>query len=203
MGDLILAAYESRYSRRTTSGKYCYHIAVITCILLFGLLIWNERYAKSEQIEIVLTIISLGTLFFTMTCQLANRFCGKKSIREYSVEMEQMEIILYQLDIDTFDKLSLVINEVKERIKYEEREQRFRRIICYFGVIAFVGAIGCAQYLSVSSFSAFQIISMLNLFLILSALLLSVFYVYSRVYSLASQYRWLYNMLLNVMITKF
>lgn len=50
-----------------------------------------------------------------------------------------MEKVLYYLDIDTYNKLGLVMDEVKDRIEYEEKEHRHRRGICYLGVVAVAG----------------------------------------------------------------
>lgn len=203
MSDLILAAYEKRYSRQMSKRVSTNRIAAFVFMILFGLLICNQRYAKNMEMQTVLSVISLGAVFVILICQLSDRLHEKKSVEEYAQEMEQMEKILYNLDIDTYNKLGLVMDEVKGRIEYEEREQRHRRGICYLGVVAVAGAFSFAQFYVQSSLLQSQIGSMLNLFLTLVALLLSVFYVYTSMYSTNRKYRWLYNMLMNVMITKF
>lgn len=203
MGDLILSSYERKYSRGSLKRIVFYWVSVGVLMTLFSLLIYNQKYGKSVQIQTALSLISLGAVFLILIWQLGYQFREKKSIEDYALEMEQMENVLYYLDIDTCNKLGLVMDEVKGRIEHEEREQHRFTMICYIGVAAVAGVFSFAYIDTKENSIVSQLGSVTNLFFILSTLLLSIFRVYICAYSSDRKYRWLYDMLMNIMITRY
>ncbi|MCH5264499.1 MAG: hypothetical protein J1F02_01265 [Lachnospiraceae bacterium] len=115
-----------------------------------------------------------------------------------------MEKVLYFLDIDTYNKLGLVIDEVKARITEDEQERKRKEKIFCFLIIALTGTVSLAcLYWGDGIFSYVEIGSVLNFFLMISALLFACAYVCASMVSVNRKYKWLYEVLLNVMITKF
>lgn len=203
MGDLILSSYESEYSRRSSQRKGFYWVDVVVLMTLFGLLICNQKYAKSMEMQIVLTVFSLGAVFLILLSKWGDGLREKIGIEDCTLQMEQLESVLYHLDINTYNKLGLVLDELRDQIEYEEKEQRRMCVISYLGVAAVAGAFSFAHIDVKEIFIFSEISEVFNLFLILSSLLLTVFQIFNRMYSSNRKYRWLYNMLMNIMIMKY
>lgn len=203
MSDLILSSYEKKYPHEISKRMERLGIAFIVLVAVFGVLMCNQQNGESFEMQIALNVISLGTVFFIFIYRLVRKLRRRKSIEEYALEMEQMENVLYYLDIDTSNKLGLVMDEVKGKIEYEEKEQRRFRVICYLGVATITATFSFVHFGGKGNFILSQLGSVINLFFIMYTLLLSVFHICALVYSPDRKYRWLYNMLMNVMITKY
>ena len=203
MADLILSVYESRYPEKVSRRMELYWGSIVVLMVLFGLLICNLRYGESTKLQIILNILSMGTIIYIFIYHFWGKGKYKKSIEDYSTRMEQMETVLYHLDIDTYSKLELVIDEVRARIESEDRKNGWCRVIYCVAIIAIAASLSMFLFCVKDGKIHAQVGSMISLFLILAALLFYIFHGCALMRSQGWKYCWLLNMLLNVKITRF
>lgn len=203
MADLILSVYESRYPEKVSRRMELYWGSIVVLMVLFGLLICNLRYGESTKLQIILNILSMGTIIYIFIYHFWGKGKYKKSIEDYSTRMEQMETVLYHLDIDTYSKLELVIDEVRDRIESEDRKHGWCHVIDCIGIITVSASFSLLFLCERDKEIYIQIGNMISLFLILATLLFYIFHGCALMRSQGWKYCWLLNMLLNVKITRF
>lgn len=203
MSDLILSSYEKEYSPGITQRKGIYWVDVMILAVLFGLLICNHKYAKNMEMQIVLMMFSLGAVFLSFLSKRNNISSHKMDVEDCALQMERLEAILSHLDINTYSKLGLILDGLRDRIIVEQKEQRRWCVISYLAVAAVAGGFSFAHTETNNIFMLSEVCEILNLFLILSSLLLTIFQIFNRMFSAIIKYRWLYNMLMNIMILRY
>lgn len=203
MADLILSVYESRYPKRTSREMELYWGSVIVLMILTGVLIYNLRYGGSTALHVVLSMLSMGTVFYIFVYHFLGKGRYRRSLEDYSTKMEQMETVLYHLDIDTYSKLELVIDEVRDRIEAEDRKHGWCHVISCIGIITVAASFSFLFFCARDAEIYTQKGRIISLLLILAALLFYIFYGYECMRSQEWKYCWLLNMLLNVKITRF
>ena len=203
MADLILSVYENKYPEKVSRRKGLYWGSVAVLTLLSGLLICNLRYGKSTELQIILSILSMGTVVYIFIYYFLGKEKYKKSVEDFSEKMEQMESVLYQLDIDTYTKLELVIDEVRDRVESEARNHGCCHVISSIVIVTVAASVTLFLFRSRSVETPTQIGSITSLFLILAALMFYILYGCEDMHWQGWKYCWLLNMLLNVKIVKF
>lgn len=205
MGDIIIVEFEkirntNRIRRGTITQKGLFFL-IVTIILLAV----NQIYTHSLVVQTGLTILGFVTAFLMFYCRFQRGiFRKEQSLKEYSNDMECIEKVLSYLDIDTYNKLGLVMDEVRARISYDEQERKKKEKISFVGILGLSGTICCiCLYQGGSGDSYLQLASMLSFFFMMSALLFTCVYIGAGIFSSNGKYKRLYELLLNVMITKF
>lgn len=205
VGDIILVEYEKMRETTTVRREKMEQRGLFLLVLTILLLVLNQLYTQNLFVQTGLNLFGLILSFLLFYCmRRVGNGKSARSLAEYASDMECMEKVLYCLDIDTYNKLGLVIDEVKARITADEQErERKEKIVCFL-VIALAGtvSISCLCWRK-GILSYVEIGSVLNFFLVVSALLFACAYVCARIVSSNRKYKWLYEILLNVMITKF
>lgn len=204
MGDIIISEYEKMRETRQMVEEESYRRGLFMLIVTILLLVLNQMYTRNLAVQTGLNLVGFVTAFLLFYCQQARRIWKKQTLAEYAGDMECMENVLYCLDIDTYNKLGLVIDEVRARINDDEQERKRKEKISLLGIVALAGMISVVcLYWEKEMVSYVQVGSLLNFFLMIATLLLACVYVGARMYSANRKYKWLYEILLNVMITKF
>lgn len=205
MGDIIITEFEKIRNTDRIKGGTMVKKGLFFLIVTMILLAINQIYTRSLVVQTGLTIVGFVTAFLLFYCRLQRGATQKKqSLAEYSNDMECMEKVLNHLDIDTYNKLGLVIDEVRARITYNEQERKKKEKISFVGILGLAGRISCiCLYQGEGGGLYVQAASMLSFFFIMSALLLACVYISVGIFSVNYKYKRLYELLLNVMITKF
>lgn len=205
MGDIIIVEFEKRRKTKGIKRGTVTQKGLLFLIITIILLAVNQIYTHSLVVQTGLTILGFGTAFLIFYCGWQRGILWKKqSMKEYSSDMECIEKVLSYLDIDTYNKLGLVMDEVRERISYDEQERKKKEKISCVGILGLAGTLCCVcLYRGGSTGSYLQLTSMLSFFFIMSALLFACVYIGAGIFSVNGKYKRLYELLLNVMITKF
>lgn len=205
MGDIIMIEFEKMRDHNSTKKGMVAGKGLCFLVITMILLVINQIYTQNLVVQTGLTVFGFVTAFLLFYCQQQRGIWKKKqNLMEYTDDMECMEKVLYYLDIDTYNKLGLVIDEVRARITDDEQERKKKERISFVSIIALAGTITCAcLYWGYDGSSYMTIVSLASFFLMILALLLVCVYVSEGILSANQRYKRLYELLLNVMITKF
>ncbi|MCH5251610.1 MAG: hypothetical protein J1F22_01435 [Lachnospiraceae bacterium] len=205
MGDIILVEYEKTRGKKSAVQETGHLKGLFFLILIIILLVVNQVYIYNLFVQTGLNMLGFFAAFLLFYGQWKKREAvDRQSLMEYAGDMECMEKVLYCLDIDTYNKLGLVIDEVRARIMDDEEERKKKEKISVVSIVALTGMLSLiCLYRGGDIDSYVELGSILNFFLMVLALLLACVYIGARLFSANQKYKWLYKVLLNVMITKF
>ncbi len=203
MSELLISEYEKQKKTDRRDKRRMYFIQVLLLMAVLTLFT-NQILTRSLVVQAGINVITFVLICVIFFCSRKNVKRDDRSMERYAEDIKCMEKILYHLEIDTYNKLGLVMDGVKERIDSEERERRRRENISALGVFALAGMFsllflnrqqGGLTYMHWGNF--------LNSFLVLAAILAAWLYIVSGRYSSGGKYRQLYELLWNVMIIKY
>ncbi len=205
MGDIIIVEYEKMREKKPGVHGAGNEKGLFLLILIIMMLVLNQVYIHNLLVQTGLSVLGFFTAFLLFYGQLIRKKRKtSQSLTEYEGDMECMEKVLYCLDIDTYNKLGLVIDEVRAKITNDEEERKKKEQISVVSIVALAGMLSLiCLYWGCSIITYVQMGSILNFFLMVLALLLACDYIGASLFSANQKYKWLYEVLLNVMITKF
>lgn len=205
MGDIIITEFEKVRVTNRMRGETIAEKGLFFLILTIILLVVNQIYIHNLVVQAGLAVFGFVTAFRVFFCRCRRGIWRRESgLTEYSDDMACIQKVLDCLDIDTYNKLGLVMDEVRARITYGEAERKKKEIISSIGILGVSGTISCICLYRGSSGSLYvSLAGMISFFLIMSGLLLTCLYISADIFSINHKYKQLYELLLNVMITKF